>query len=86
MVISLYILEFITKYCAKYIEYSSIMQWLLLIQVSSTISQELALVNIDENPSTEVNDQSIRILVNPNTWNLLVLIMASFIVLGYNPR
>ena len=86
MVISLSILEFITKYCAKYIEYSSIMQWLLLIQVSSTISQELALVNIDENPSTEVNDQSIRILVNPNTWNLLVLIMASFIVLGYNPR
>jgi hypothetical protein len=86
MVISLSILEFITKYCVKYIEYSSIMQWLLLIQVSSTISQELALVNIDENPSTEVNDQSTRILVNPNTWNLLVLIMASFIVLGYNPR
>jgi hypothetical protein len=49
------------------LEYNSKMQWLLLIQASSSISQELELVNIDEEPSTEVNNQSISILVYPNT-------------------
>jgi hypothetical protein len=49
------------------LEYSSKMQWLLLIQTSSSIFQELALANIDEKPSTEVNNQSISILVYPNT-------------------
>ena len=68
------------------LEYNSKMQWLLLIQAGSSISQELELVNIDEEPSTEVNNQSISILVYPNTWNLLVLIIASSIVLGYNSK
>jgi hypothetical protein len=49
------------------LEYNSKMQWLLLIQAGSSISQELELVNIDEEPSTEVNNQSISILVYPNT-------------------
>jgi hypothetical protein len=49
------------------LEYNSKMQWLLLIQASSSISQELALLNIDEKPSTEVNNQSISIVVYPNT-------------------
>jgi hypothetical protein len=48
------------------LEYNSKMQWLLLIQASSSISQELEFVNIDEEPSTEVNNQSISILVYPN--------------------
>ena len=50
------------------LEYNSKMQWLLLIQATSSISQELTkLLNIDEKPSTEVNNQSISILVYPNT-------------------
>jgi hypothetical protein len=48
------------------LEYNSKMQWLLLIQASISISQELELVNIDEEPSREVNNQSISILVYPN--------------------